>query len=308
MSVVGIQSSAFPRWEESIRAKWAPVFLEPIAGSSERLIIGVAVISSTDVHLETANVWSRLECLYGSASEAIVFSAKHALDALREDLLTRQTDSLSDIQPVFSNVKVGMLTDAEGRNVQEIGRAWMRAISSLYSESTDLTLTNQLETLAVPGDIVETRERLPNLVYADLIKDKPSLGDFFREDIRKGGKRSPRKRGAKVLIDFSGSKLVANFGTLRANRPTADVDTIKKQLWDLKIQRDSDVETFDIREHEMMVHHLSKDDPQIGAKQYDNVRSSLAMLEEQADREDIRLRPVNSVQQITERIIQLEAA
>jgi hypothetical protein len=71
-----------------------------------------------------------------------------------------------------------------------------------------------------------------------------------------------------VFIDFSGSFLVANFGTLLLTNRAQSVDKIKRRLWDLKVDRDKQQESMMIsRTHEMIVQHPAPDDPQITERQ-----------------------------------------
>lgn len=307
MSSIDIKNDDFPRWENSVSAKWAPVVLQPIVGSSEQLVIGVAVVAKGAFHLESANAWQRLKCLYDESSDAVIFSAQCALEALEDEMALRNEISLSDLHPVFSNIKIGDVSNAEGINVREIGRTWMKALSSLY-EHPDAAR----EIVDHPSSDVAVSDggnRLPHLIFEDVVKLRPGFGEYFRSDIRRRSARRARRRGAGILIDFAGSRLVANFGMLRTRQTTASANFIKKQLWDLKIKRDEDVSVSLGRNiHEMIVQHQDQNDPQITEKQYDDVRSALADLEEQADRENIRLRPMNTVQQISRHIVELEVA
>ena len=67
-----IDSSQFPSMEGIIHAHWVPVILEPINGSYERLVVGIATVNESGFHLETANALSRLECLYQDQSVGVL--------------------------------------------------------------------------------------------------------------------------------------------------------------------------------------------------------------------------------------------
>jgi hypothetical protein len=112
----------------------------------------------------------------------------------------------------------------------------------------------------------------------------------------------------KVIIDFAGSKLVANFGTLLANQHAVSVDRIKRRLWDLKVDRDNEKSGLAMRDHEMIVQHPSKTDPQFSERQFERISEALASLEKQADQEEIRLRPMNTIDQIGDHLLAKEAA
>jgi hypothetical protein len=86
------------------------------------------------------------------------------------------------------------------------------------------------------------------------------------------------------------------------------VDRIKRRLWDLKVDRDNAKGVFAKRDHEMIVQHPSKNDPQVTEKQLDRISEVLQSLEQQADQEEIRFRPLNGIDQIGEHLLQKEAA
>lgn len=103
-------------------------------------------------------------------------------------------------------------------------------------------------------------------------------------------------------------KLVANFGTLASSNFTASIGRIKTRLWDLKVDRDSEPSVLATRDHEMIVQHPPMNDPQLTEKQVGRLKEALQALEEQADQEEIRLRPLNTVEEIGEHILLREAA
>jgi hypothetical protein len=81
----------------------------------------------------------------------------------------------------------------------------------------------------------------------------------FSEEVREQFVRR-RANASAVFIDFAGSRIVANFGTLSANQHVASVDRIKRRLWDLKVDRDNAKGVFVERDHEMIVQHPSRRD------------------------------------------------
>jgi NAD-dependent DNA ligase len=58
----------------------------------------------------------------------------------------------------------------------------------------------------------------------------------------------------------------------------------------------------------MIVQYPRKDDPQVTDRQFDRISEALAALEEQADQEEIRFRPLNTVDEIGDHLLEKEAA
>jgi len=58
----------------------------------------------------------------------------------------------------------------------------------------------------------------------------------------------------------------------------------------------------------MIVQHPSKNDPQFSERQLTRMEDALAALEEQADQEEIRFRPMHTIAQIGDHLLTREAA
>lgn len=289
------------------KAIWSPVLFRPIMGSPEQFVIGIAVVGESGVHLERANQLRRLECVFVGSSEIAITVAEAALNVIEADLSKRSRSALTDFKPMISGVLLGDIREAQGISLKQIAASWMAAMSSLYERSRTLEISE--EVADVVEEAAEAREggdRLPTLVFEYVQMERPNLRPFFSSEIRSGQQR--RRNAHGVIIDFAGSKLVANFGTLASSSFTASVGRIKTRLWDLKVHRDSDPSALAIRDHEMIVQHPPMNDPQLSQKQVDRLKDALDALETQADQEEIRLRPLNTVDEIGKHILFKEAA
>jgi hypothetical protein len=304
--MLALTESDFPSNAGFVRAKWAPLLLRPILGSPEQLVIGVAAVSDVGFHLERANHFERLTCLFSGEATSAVLAAQAGLSALEADLSIRALAAISDYHPIFSGVAVGQLSEAEGVSLKSIASSWMSSLSSIYSASSESVVVGAVATIDF-SEPARPKDRLPALIF-DYVKFKrPGLDRFFSEEIREQHARR-RTNASAVQIDFAGSKIVANFGTLSATQHAGSVDRLKRRLWDLKVDRDQETGGLSKREHEMIVQHPAKNDPQFTERQSDRIQEALFSLEQQADQEEIRLRPLNTVDQIGEHVLMKEAA
>ncbi len=151
-------------------------------------------------------------------------------------------------------------------------------------------------------------DRLPFMVCEYVKNHREGFANFFSADLREGKQRRMKGSSHKVIIDFSGSKLVANFGTLKAGSLTGSINLIKRRLWDLKVERDREPSGDFSRKHEMILQRPSKADPQVTEKQLSNLDEAFEALESQADQEELRLRSLDTVEQIGAHILATEAA
>jgi hypothetical protein len=235
-----------------------------------------------------------------------VFAAHVALDELNSDLAKRGLAALSDPKKTFSGITVGSIADGEANSIEELCRNWMSSLSSLYSKSTmELMTTTAARMLDVPETLTTGADRLPVLVLSYVANQRPGLERFFSDDVRaQRARRRTKVHG--VIIDFAGSNLVANFGTMVASHHAASVDKIKRRMFDLIVERDSEVTALQSRTHEMIVQHPLYDDPQITERQASLVQEGIEALAEQSKRERIAFVPLPTVPAIGDHVLQAE--
>jgi hypothetical protein len=298
-----------PSFDKSVRAKWAPVVLEPIAGSYERLVVAVAVVGPSGFHIEAANALERLICLYADGAEGVAYAIKLSVEQLNIDLARRSIEALTNPIPAITGVQILDCREAEGRTLKDIGVSWMLSLSSLYkADSEEAVLAEDIPAFIASEERERGGDRLPILIF-DYVKDqKATFARYFSPEVQQGRRRRPAGKNHEVIIDFAGSKLVANFGTLQAGGVGRSVTQIKRRLWDLKVDRDDVSNQVFGRRHELILQAPRDSDPQFSERQHQQVREALAALERQADQEELRLRALSSVEEIGNHIIELEAA
>jgi hypothetical protein len=305
-----IQIEDLMRRPRGLSYRWAPVLFQPVHYSPERLIIGIVVADSNEAHLLQANRLDKFECLFGSNAEDAILAARVALDSLSARLTENGPSLLQSFASAVSGVTIGDLREAEGDSWKSIAERWFSAISAMFEpnvyEFHDLALTNSLPAVAISGVYYPTpRERLPLLVMEYVLDEKPTLKPYFNQRLVAGHTR--RRSAHEPSIDFAGSHTVANFGTLFANR-VSSVDRIKRRMWDLKVQKESETSSILLRNHEMIVQYPEKSDPQVSEGQFRSIKEALTVLESEADINEIRLRALNSIKQIGDHLIKAEAA
>ena len=308
MMSVELDPNTFPALSQQVYAKWSPVLLAPISGSYERLVIGCAAANDTGFHLEMANALNRLGCLYAARAEGVLFAVELAQKVLVHDLAERGIQALVHPKGLLSGVALGEVREAEGTSLSEIARDWMGVLSSLYDrEAAHGALVKLADVVAVAKKADKVEDRLPQLVLRHVSSRNLAIAQYFNARIAAGKQRRRRSAAHEVEIDFKGRTLVANFATLTAGRLAPAVGNIKQRLWDLKIDRERD-EAHAGRAHELMIQVPRPDDPQVSEKQYANLETEYAGLEQQADELKLILRQFNTPEQIGQHIVHKEAA
>lgn len=301
MTSVALSTAGFPRLRTRVTARWAPIYLEPIAGSDERLVIAVAVVSDSLFHVERANALDRLDCLYGDQGAIVRFSASVIAEQLNHDLASRGIEAVTDYDPPLSGAYIGSVRNAEGASIEAIGRAWMSAVSSLYDREA-AAASRDPDVLAAAADVaagVGVIDKLPKQVLDAVSEEAPELAKNFRADLR----GAPRKRKSfDVTIDYQSTDLVVNFGAIRAGEFAQSARLLQSRLWHLRVDRDND--RLLGRPYELLVLRPDYNDPLYSDVQIRHIQEAEQALEEQANGEELRFEALTSVEQIGTRVIE----
>lgn len=306
-----IDIGLFPGSSHLVNAKRAPILYRPFIGSQEQYVVGAVAFTSSEVHIERANKLDKLNCLFGEQAKGVLWAIEIALDHLSETIEVDQDTFELIYEPAVSAISVGVAHEAQGQNLNLVASNWLAAMSSFYL-SDQLGASIKLPTIVdtIEAEIGQASERLPSLVLQYVLSKQPNVVGAFSRDIQDGKQR--RKAGAHGIIDFSGRKLVANFSTLKPQGFSSSIDRIKRRMWDLKIDKDGEGQCLigrnTARLHEMFIQHPPENDPQLTQSQVDKIFTSLTELERQADQEEIRLRPMTTVEQIGNHLLLSEAA
>ncbi|MCA0997956.1 hypothetical protein [Alloyangia pacifica] len=307
MMEISLDTNMFPQLRDGVRARWAPVFFEPISGSYERFVVGVAAFNDQGFHLEWANQLERLSCFYGANARGAISAIQIAGDYLQDDLAKRAGRAIGEPDPAVSGIAFGDTREAEGNSLEGIAQSWMAALSSLY-QSGMAQNSRARELVEVAAETEGSGDRLPFLV-CDYVKSKRvGFADFFSADLRENRQRRAKRNTQEPVIDFSGSRLVANFGTLKAASLSRSFELVKLRLWDLDTVQVRDRGSMAARKYEMILQRPAKDDPQVSDKQQSRLEEALKELEEQADDKQLRLRPLETYQKIGDHVLKAEAA
>ena len=302
--------SGFPDLSDHKTYRWAPILFRPIHHSPEQLIVGIAVVDGEKAHVLYSNQFQKFECLFGARAQDANFAATVALNAVEKFFQDRGASGLESFSPPVSGVELGSFRIAQGDSWLSVAERWYSASSAMFIKPRHLTAVYEAPPVAAflnAGErISHVADKLPKLVLDYVIEKRPNLDRYFNPRISRDQK-SIRRKSYEAAVDYSGSRLVASFGTLFASK-SAPVNIIKRRMWDLNVDKRRDAESAFMRNYEMIVQHPAKNDPQVSDKQYENILKAIDVLEREADISEIRLRPMNSVEDIGKHVLAYEDA
>ncbi|WP_417813470.1 hypothetical protein [Thalassospira alkalitolerans] len=309
MMGITLSSEDFPSLADSVHAKWAPVMFSPIAGSCEQFVVGVVTANDSGFYIQKANRLERLECFYGESATAAIAAIEIGFEYLEQDLLQRSLGALLEPEPAVTGFTIGNIKSSEGKSLENIAATWMTANSSLYvPEHLDLKMQKFSVSSQMDRGVGGSGDRLPFLVYEYVQAKRDGLKPFFSRDLQARQIARAKRKNQQPVIDYSGSRLVANFATLKVSAISRSFELVKLRLWDLDTVKVREHNEFHHREYELLLQRPSSNDPQITDKQQNSLESALKELESQADDKSLRLHPMDTLEQIGEHVLKKEAA
>lgn len=287
------------------RGFWAPVLFAPNPDTADRLVIAVVAVNEAGFYVAQADAAKKLSCLFGSAAATALMVQRATVRALKQDLATRGLAAIKDASLSFSGVSIGKIREGEAATMNALATSWLVATSSLHTAPNRVPAETDdpVEAVVAAIEAHADNERLPVLVYKAVEEAEPSLGSYFSADIRSRAKRTPRPAPQKVFIGFAGSRVVANFATLKPTKPRGMVDHIKRLMWDLAQHQDDDAGMMrDTRTHQMIVFHRDEGDPDFEPSKAVILQEMLHDLREQGAKDGIGVEPRSSVASIAQHV------
>lgn len=205
-----------PHAPPTTEVTWAPVYLEPLPGSGERITILVCVLAEGNA----PQCFSSL----GPSVIAKVFPGDHAyvtdlIEMVRQSLYsyTRETNSLRGWVPPLEGVELGAAADARADDLTEVVSSVLHHTSFLYRPEIEPRKAQKPKkanwTTSVRTLVIERDERLKPLVDARVCLanvDVPSEFSFLSHNY------------AANLVSFLGSSLLTTMREARAKAWSLD--------------------------------------------------------------------------------------
>ena len=215
--------SGFPPLPD-FEAEWAPVYLEPIVQSGERLTIAVVARAGEQVAGCLTISEKALKCLYGTAApgmrQMMNLALARAVEHAREGFAGQFSAGIHGVQ-------VGHTRRGLGDNMKHILQQASSLTASLASIHADALQEEDIEEDAVVFErsLAQLREDIQRRVLGIL----PTLRERFNLPLH-----TQAFEGARGHLFFAGNKMAANIARMKPSQQISrHVDGAKSRLWDL---------------------------------------------------------------------------
>lgn len=272
---------------------WGSIQIEPIIGSGEKITIAVCAVGEDgDYRVVQSLSDELLELLYRNHKNNmadlinVITSSLSIYLALNKDI--------SNWEPPMSGVVIGKVSLALDVDIEGIIDQGLRFSSSF----SDLLENN------VPNTSSSDRKRIYTRFSNNILKQvadiDPTLTESFNRRVRVADS------DVKTSFGFLNDKYASNFGLLTPNNLSSSLNNIKARIFDIEALKKSGL-LFKPETYEVIVGTPSFDDPTLSDKLLHRLKNTFEMVEEIADKDDIRIFRVSGAQEAADRIIKFAA-
>jgi hypothetical protein len=265
---------------------WRPIFWEPVAGTGERLMVGVVARFDGQVSARRILRDDVLDCLYGKAGRGARVLIDTGLEALRQ---LGAIGVFTDDMPAAFGLEPGPLRHTYA---ESLGDA-LRDAALLYSSLASLAKLDELEESDAPAQ-EEVNRRFATEVRERVAARRPDLDAYF------GRGAMLIEGGEPTRFGFCSPRAILHFGVLSPVRQPSGLRDARARLWELHRAR----ELAGIPLAGLVFATPRADDPTLSGKQVESVRRILAEIEREADSYRMRFMPVTSADEGAERVIE----
>lgn len=265
--------------------EYKTVFIEPIALSGERIAVcAIGRLSTGEYRVVQTIPSTTLVCMYGSQAKAIEGLIKTIINDA-SSWLSKELP-LIEYEAPFSNTFCSDTFNLNAESVEQILKAAIHNTASLAPANFDEEEPESNESNRGTGGLAK---RFVAKVKGSVIDLSPTLSKNFNVKI-----------GGMHKYHFIGNGYAANLGAMNPASPYNSINETKRLLWDLTVVNQYD---WTIEKQELIIYMPTDDNITYSKKQYKNAKDTLKRIEDEADKESIRLITTSSANEARDRLI-----
>lgn len=271
-----------------MRADWKPVFWEPVEGTGERLMAGVVLRFNGEWAAHRMLRDDVLENLYGKAAANPRRLIDEALNLCLSVVRAAGEEGFEALRNPVMGLYPGNLRTTDALSV---GDALRQAVL-LHASLAQLDGWDELEESDTPAP-EEVNKRFATEVRDAVSNARPDLArNFNRPAVLFEG-------GIPVRFGYLSDRAVLHFSVIHPVRQAASVRDARARLWEL-----SRAKAVSGIQRAALITAVPRDDEiTLGEKQRLALRANRIEIEREADAVEMRVFPVTSVAEATERVL-----
>lgn len=277
---------------DAIRANsmtpWRPLFWEPVAGTGERLMVGVLHYYGGRWAADRIIRDDVLDALYGNASGDVRNLLAHVFKLYVS--IAEAGNGIAPTEAALSGVFPGPVRETKAESANDL----LRTAALLYSSVANIDRFDENDIVDAPQP--EEINRWFSTEVRDLvIQQNPLLAGGF------GKSGQLIEGGSFVRFGYFSHKAILHFCVLHPVRQSASVRDARARLWELS--RASAV--TGIAKAALITAAPRHDDPSLGDKQRRQVSENIDEIEREADAAKIFLHTVHSATEGAAKVLEL---
>ena len=267
---------------------WRPVFWEPVAGTGERLMVGVLHGFGGEIRTSRTIRDDVLDCLFGKAAPGLRRLIDYALSTYQA--AGQAVNSLDSLGVSISGLHTGPLRSTEATTAGEL----LQTACLLYSSLGSLDKLDEPEDSDAPQQD-EVNRRFGSEVKQEVAKRRVELLPSF-------GRGGPLIQGGQsVKFGFFSPKAIRHFTVLHPVRQSASMRDARARIFELQRAR----EISGVTRTALIAAVPRDDDATLGSRQREVLRANRVEIEAEADSVDMLWFAVNTASEGADRLIEM---
>lgn len=280
----------------SVKAQWAPIYLEVLPGSGERLAIATVALEGRRFSIAPALDSPVIACMYGAHAERV----QYFVDAILESLSDHFEDggSIAEWAPPYADTTyVGPASEAYGDSLKEIAEGGLILASSL-----SIVPRRMIPQMAFNEPSEGTRlDRWAGAVRQAVLSFRPGWENRF------GHVFQVKPGAAPIRVGYAGPRVAAHFLRLGQSSLSKRHKDGKGKLFDLESLRLHDG-IAPRSSYELLISRPSTPSDDCSDRDLEDMESVARDLEYFADKHDLRVETMASATAAANRLMTADAA
>lgn len=270
------------------RHPWRPMFWEPVAGTGERILVGVLYSFDGVTGVCRFIRDESLDGMFGTQAMGARRLIEQAL-ATYASLAQQRNGDLSTTEAKYMGLVPGPLRETAAKSLNDL----LRTAALLYSSMASLAKLEDLDQADTP--LPEDVNRRFSTEVRDLVlAQRPDFAEYF-------GRSTPLVEGGhRVRFGFASNRVLIHFSVIHPLRISASIRDARARLFELQRAR----EVAGVSHAALVGATTRADDVTLGDRQRDAVAGARREIEAEADAAELRFYPVTSAAEGATKVIE----